>query len=97
MASTLTADRQGKGSRSHPNPLSIHRRSPQRRTNRSARAGAWPPRTTKSEKGRIRHISREEWFEKSDSRGLNFIYQEQRSDGQQSNIFRLENPGREDA
>ncbi|MEA3551908.1 MULTISPECIES: hypothetical protein [Micrococcaceae] len=38
-----------------------------------------------------------EWFEKSDSRGLNFIYQQQRSDGQQSNIFRLENPGREDA
>lgn len=30
-------------------------------------------------------------------RGLNFIYQEQRSDGQQSNFFRLENPGREDA
>ena len=46
---------------------------------------------------KIRHISWEECFETFDSRGLNFIYQEQRSDGQQSNFFRLENPGREDA
>ena len=31
------------------------------------------------------------------SRRLNFIYQEQRGDGRQSNFFRLENPNREDA
>lgn len=46
---------------------------------------------------KLRHVSWEEWFGTFDSRGLNFIYQEQRSDGQQSNFFRLENPGREDA
>ena len=46
---------------------------------------------------KLRHVSWEEWFETFDSRQLNFIYQEQRSDGQQSNFFRLENPGREDA
>lgn len=45
----------------------------------------------------LRHVSWEEWFNTFDARGLNFIYQEQRSDGQQSNFFRLENPGREDA
>ncbi|NKX51274.1 hypothetical protein HER39_11995 [Arthrobacter deserti] len=45
----------------------------------------------------LRHVSWEEWFNPFDGRGLNFIYQEQRSDGQQSNFFRLENPGREDA
>ncbi len=47
--------------------------------------------------GRLRHISWDEWFETFDERGLNFIYQEQRSDGNQSNFFRLENPQREDA
>jgi hypothetical protein len=46
---------------------------------------------------KLRHVSWEEWFDTFDTRGLNFIYQEQRSDGQQSNFFRLENPGREDA
>ena len=45
---------------------------------------------------RLREISWEEWFETFDSRGLNFIYQEERSDGSQSNFFRLENPDRED-
>ncbi|WP_457964839.1 hypothetical protein M1E17_01095 [Arthrobacter sp. D1-29] len=45
----------------------------------------------------LRHISWDEWFDTFDARGLNFIYQEQRSDGQDSNFFRLENPGREDA
>ncbi len=49
------------------------------------------------ENDKLRHISWEEWFETFDSRQLTFIYQEQRSDGQQSNLFRLENPGREDA
>ncbi len=47
--------------------------------------------------GRLRHISWDEWFETFDSRRLNFIYQEERSDGNQSNFFRLENPEREDA
>ena len=46
---------------------------------------------------KLREVSWEEWFKTFDSRGLNFIYQEQRSDGQQSNFFRLENPQREDA
>lgn len=47
--------------------------------------------------GGLREISWQEWFETFDSRGLNFIYQEERSDGRQSTFFRLENPTREDA
>ena len=50
-----------------------------------------------SESGRLREVSWEEWFDTFDQRGLNFIYQEQRSDGTQSNFFQLENPDREDA
>lgn len=45
---------------------------------------------------RLREISWEEWFATFDDRRLNFIYQEERSDGKQSNFFRLENPDRED-
>jgi hypothetical protein len=45
----------------------------------------------------LRQVSWEEWFKTFDDRGLNFIYQEQRTDGTQSNFFRLENPEREDA
>ncbi|MEU2612926.1 SAP domain-containing protein [Micromonospora sp. NPDC007271] len=45
---------------------------------------------------RLREISWEEWFRTFDERRLNFIYQEERSDGRQSNFFRLENPDRED-
>ncbi|WP_372495054.1 hypothetical protein [Micromonospora phytophila] len=45
---------------------------------------------------RLREISWEEWFAAFDQRRLNFIYQEERSDGKQSNFFRLENPDRED-
>ena len=45
----------------------------------------------------LRHISWDEWFATFDDRGLNFIYQEERKDGRQSNFFRLENPEREDA
>lgn len=45
----------------------------------------------------LRHVSWDEWFETFDDRRLNFIYQEQRSDGAQSNFFRLESPEREDA
>src|SRR5215216_5776204 len=45
----------------------------------------------------LRHVSWEEWFETFDERRLNFIYQEERSDGHQSTFFRLESPDREDA
>ncbi|MFY1634416.1 hypothetical protein ACN27F_14250 [Solwaraspora sp. WMMB335] len=45
----------------------------------------------------LRPISWNEWFETFDLRRLNFIYQEQRTDGTQSNFFRLESPDREDA
>lgn len=46
---------------------------------------------------RLQQVSWEEWFTSFDDRRLNFIYQEQRSDGTQSNFFQLENPDREDA
>jgi len=45
---------------------------------------------------RLREVSWDEWFATFDARGLNFIYQDERSDGRQSNFFRLENPDRED-
>jgi len=45
---------------------------------------------------RLREVSWDDWFATFDERGLNFIYQEERSDGRQSNFFRLENPDRED-
>jgi len=45
----------------------------------------------------LRQVSWDEWFRTFDDRRLNFIYQEQRSDGNQSNFFRLESPDREDA
>ncbi|MBT2568112.1 Rho termination factor N-terminal domain-containing protein [Arthrobacter sp. ISL-85] len=45
----------------------------------------------------LREVSWEEWFKTFDDRRLNFIYQEERTDGNQSNFFRLENPEREDA
>jgi hypothetical protein len=46
---------------------------------------------------RLRQVSWDEWFETFDARRLNFLYQEERKDGKQSNFFRLENPDREDA
>jgi hypothetical protein len=46
---------------------------------------------------RLRQVSWDEWFETFDARRLNFLYQETRKDGQQSNFFRLESPDREDA
>jgi hypothetical protein len=46
---------------------------------------------------RLRHVSWDEWFETFDVRKLNFLYQEERKDGRQSNFFRLESPHREDA
>jgi hypothetical protein len=45
----------------------------------------------------LRHVSWDDWFDTFDARTLNFIYQEQRKDGNQSNFFRLESPDREDA
>jgi hypothetical protein len=45
---------------------------------------------------RLRQVSWEEWFNTFDARRLNFIYQEERSDGRQSTFFRLESPDRED-
>ncbi|MBV2362310.1 hypothetical protein ACFPZ0_06435 [Streptomonospora nanhaiensis] len=41
---------------------------------------------------KLRHIDWDEWFEAFDERGLNFIYQEHKKDGQPSNFFQLENP-----
>jgi hypothetical protein len=46
---------------------------------------------------RLRQVSWDEWFATFDARKLNFIYQEERKDGNQSNFFRLESPDREDA
>ena len=48
------------------------------------------------ETANLRHVSWDEWFATFDARKLNFIYQEERSDGEQSNFFRLESPQRED-
>ena len=46
---------------------------------------------------KLREISWDEWFATFDERRLNFLYQEERKDGRQSNFFRLESPEREDA
>ncbi|MDP5185245.1 Rho termination factor N-terminal domain-containing protein [Blastococcus sp. BMG 814] len=45
----------------------------------------------------LRHVSWDEWFATFDLRKLNFLYQEERKDGNQSTFFRLESPDREDA
>lgn len=45
---------------------------------------------------RLREVSWEEWFATFDDRRLNFIYQEEKKDGDRSTFFRLENPDRED-
>lgn len=45
----------------------------------------------------LRRISWDEWFATFDDRNLNFIYQEHKADGSDSNFFRLESPDREDA
>lgn len=47
--------------------------------------------------GRLREVSWADWFKTFDGRRLNFIYQEQQSNGRQSNFFRVESPDREDA
>ncbi len=41
-------------------------------------------------------IGWDEWFEPFDERNLEFVYQEHKSDGSESNFFRLRNPDRED-
>lgn len=45
----------------------------------------------------LEELSWEEFFRVFDERGLNFVYQEHTSDGEESNFFRFDNPGREDA
>lgn len=47
--------------------------------------------------GRLRPISWDEWLGVFQNRRLNFIYQEEKTSGTQSNFFRLESPDREDA
>lgn len=47
--------------------------------------------------GRLRSISWDDWFRTFQVRRLNFIYQEQKTNGTPSNFFRLESPDREDA
>jgi hypothetical protein len=49
------------------------------------------------EDGNLEEVSWDEWFATFDERNLEFIYQEHRTDGKQSNFFRLDNPNREDA
>jgi hypothetical protein len=44
----------------------------------------------------LRHVDWGEWFRTFDDRRLNFIYQEERTDGHTSTFFRLESPDRED-
>lgn len=45
----------------------------------------------------LKKVSWDEWFKTFDERNLEFVYQEQKKDGTQSNFFRLTNPEREDA
>jgi hypothetical protein len=45
---------------------------------------------------RLREVTWDEWFRTFDERNLEMIFQEHRSDGRQSNFFRLLNPDRED-
>lgn len=40
----------------------------------------------------LEEISWDDWFRTFDERKLNFIYQEHKKEGAQSNFFRLENP-----
>ena len=43
----------------------------------------------------LKKVSWEEWFKTFDDRDLEFVYQEARRDGDQSNFFQFTNPGRE--
>ena len=42
----------------------------------------------------LEHISWDDWFGTFEERRLNFLYQEHKKDGSQSNFFQLENPER---
>ncbi len=44
----------------------------------------------------LTEVAWDEWFDTFDSRNLEFVYQEHKSDGSDSNFFRLRNPDRED-
>lgn len=46
---------------------------------------------------KLQPISWDDWFKSFDARDLVFVYQEHKTDGHQSNFFRLDNPTREDA
>ena len=41
---------------------------------------------------RLTEVTWDDWFDAFDQRGLNFIYQETRTDRKRSNFFQLENP-----
>ncbi|MBX6357459.1 MAG: hypothetical protein IRZ05_16605 [Micromonosporaceae bacterium] len=45
----------------------------------------------------LRRVTWEEWFGTFDERSLEFVYQEEKKDGTQSNFFRLVSPEREEA
>ena len=45
----------------------------------------------------LKHVSWDEWFRTFEERKLEFVYQETKADGKQSNFFRVTNPDREDA
>ncbi len=45
----------------------------------------------------LEEINWEDWFKPFDERDLVFVFQEHKSNGQQSNFFILDNPDREDA
>lgn len=44
----------------------------------------------------LEHVSWDEWLATFDARELNFVFQEHKTDGRDSNFFRLDNPDRED-
>ncbi len=45
----------------------------------------------------LEEVSWEDWFDTFDERDLEFVYQDTKKDGTQSNFFRLTSPHREDA
>lgn len=44
----------------------------------------------------LEHVDWDQWFETFDARNLEFVYQEHKTDGGDSNFFILRNPDRED-
>ena len=44
----------------------------------------------------LKKVPWDEWFQTFDDRNLEFVYQETKKDGEDSNFFRLTNPERED-